>query len=438
MRHVIKVFYNLVLSVCVVLAIPFILVAVCVSEKRRLTLLPRLGMQSFKSVPAKRPVWVHALSVGEVLSIIPLVKSLGRYEKVVPLVFSASTLTGYRVAKQALGDSVAAVFFFPYDLIWCVKRVITRVNPCLFVLVESDLWPNFLWELKRKSVAAVIVNGRLSRSSLAGYRRIFILMKPVFSAVAAICVQSELDRDRYRQLGIPDKKLIVTGNMKFDCSSIDTSFADKEQMRKEMSIPIAGKVFVAGSTHDGEEAVLADVFIRLKELIDNLTLVVVPRDPKRAHAVSRLFLSRGFSCRILSSLMQEDPGAPDLGGSSNVCDVVVVSVMGLLAMVYSVADLTFVGGSLVNEGGHNPVEPAALGKPVLFGPHMDDFEPLAKMFVASGGAAQVQDAEALFSAAQLLLADDEKARGMGLKALQAVSNNKGAVEATIRVIERFL
>jgi 3-deoxy-D-manno-octulosonic-acid transferase len=413
-----------------VLALPLVLVNVLTSEKRKKTVLRRLGIQSLVRTSAIRPVWVHALSVGEVLASVPLVKRLRKTYYNRPLVFSISTLTGHEMAKKLLVSDVDSIFFFPYDFLWSVRKAIRNVTPSLFFLVESDIWPNFLYEMKRRRIPTILVNGRISPRSFSGYKRLSFFMRSVFSWISVICAQSELDAERFESIGAPQEKIRITGNLKFDQEIDCVSSNEIESSRQSLKIAPGHKILVAGSTHEGEESIIFDVFCRLKRKFHKLVLVIVPRNPERASAVCRLAAPSGRTVALMNGLKQVS--------SAGAIDVIVVDTMGVLGRLYALADIAFVGGSLVRSGGHNPLEPAALGKPILFGPDMSDFSSIAEMLIESGGAIRVSDGEGLFREVTALLGDNNKARRMGERASEVFQSNRGAVERTLKISEGFL
>ncbi|NVL89759.1 MAG: 3-deoxy-D-manno-octulosonic acid transferase, partial [Desulfobacterales bacterium] len=352
---------------------PFFVVKALTLEKRRATVLKRL-YPGFR-VPRfrKRPIWIHTLSVGEVLSAITLIKAIKEQYPDRALVCSVSTRSGYQVATKSLSKKADLIFFFPYDFLWVVRRFIRRINSVLFLLVETDLWPNFLHEMKRRQVPTILVNGRLSPRSFSGYKLLSFFMRPVFSGMSVVCAQSKLDAQRFEAVGTPAEKIKITGNIKFDQKIDLLSDEEIDTVRKSMKIKPGSKIFLAGSTHEGEESILVDVFSRLKKSFNELVLVIVPRDPKRAKAVYRLFVSSGHTVALMTDLKKISSTAS--------FDVIVVDAMGTLRRLYALADIAFVGGSLVKRGGQNPLEPAAFARPVIFGPDMNDFYSIAEMLI---------------------------------------------------------
>ncbi len=424
--------YNLLMAAGTTLLWPLLLPAAVASEKRRRTVLPRLGL--VRRPPAQiggpRPVWMHALSVGEVLSAVPLAKRLRDVLAPRPLFFSASTYTGFEMAVRRLDTTAHAVFYYPYDLPPCVRFVVGRVNPALFVLVESDIWPNFLWELHRRRVPSILVNARLSSRSLSGYRRVPSLSVPLFSSFAALCTQSPRDGRRFADLGIPPGKIVFTGNLKSDATAPprpDPALAHVENLIRRRA---ARHVVVAGSVHRAEAPPLADAFVKLKNRFDNVLFVVVPRDPRRSAAFRRQLENAKLTCRIFGDMAAN---SGDLGA-----DVLVFDRMGLLRDLYALAAVAIVGGSLAPLGGHNPLEPAAHARPVIFGPHMSDFAHIADKLKTAGGAVEVRDGIQLAEAAAALLEDPAKAAAAGEAARRVCETSGGAVEKTVAIIRGLL
>ena len=412
------------------LVLPFLLVAALTLKKRRVTVMERLGARL--NVPGfhKKPIWIHALSVGEVLAAVPLIEKIRSSCLDHPVVFSVSTMTGDEVAKKILKKHVDQIFFFPYDLIWAVRKVIHRVDPALFVLVESDIWPNFFYELKRRGVPSILVNGRLSPRSFAGYKALSFFMRPVFSTMSVICAQCKTDAQRFEAVGAPADRITITGNIKFDHEVRVRSDDEIVRLRQSMKIPSGRRILLAGSTHEGEEAILLDVFAQLRKQFRDLVLLIVPRDPERARAVCQLFASSGWSAGLMTDLKDVSPRVSS--------EVIVVDAMGMLGQLYALADISFVGGSLVKRGGHNPLEPAAFAKPIIFGPHMTDFAWIADTLIESGGAIEVTGRIDFFEAAAALLTDKVKARQVGEQAMRVFHNNKGAVDRTLEIMQGFL
>ena len=430
--------YNILFFIVMILGIPLIIPMVLISDKRRKTVLQRLGIVRLpRELIRKRPdtfdrkrVWIHALSVGEVISAIPLVKGLAEYSNARNIVLSASTKTGFDIAKKYLTDAVHSVFYFPYDLIFSVKYIVQRIDPAVVVIVETDIWPNFLFEMKKRQVPVILVNARLSKKSFIGYKRLGLFAKQVFLIFFHICTQSLEDAVCFQELGVPNDRITITGNVKFDGTHQIRGSQETDRLRQSLHIQNARKVFLAGSTHPGEESLVLDAFSKIKDHEDDLLLIVAPRNPERAGSVSRMFDSAGFSVGLMKELNKMSSGKR--------LDVIIIDTIGLLKKLYAIADITFIGGSLVNCGGHNPLEPAAFSKPIIFGHDMSDFADISRMLLDAGGAVRVKDAKDLYNTLVLLLENDKSASEMGRNALGVLTANKGAVEKTIKVIEPYL
>ena len=429
--------YNLLWIIGCLLAIPWLLVSVIVSPKRRKTVLQRLGLaiaSELRNLKTSNlnsdPLWVHALSVGEVLSAVTLARSLKQRYPDRPVVFSASTLTGYETACRQFGNDLDAVFYFPYDLIFSVRTVINRVHPGLVVIVETDIWPNFLFKMKQCAIPVVLVNARLSDRSYSRYRRFAKWTSPLFHCFSVICTQSVDDARRFMGLGFSADKVAITGNLKYDSAPDLVCQQMIHHLRQILSQTPYRRCLVAGSTHPGEEAIILEAFSRLRNEFPAICLILAPRDIERANEVSKLADSDGLTAQLLTQM--------EVAPSPNPPDVIVVNTIGHLKALYALCDVAFVGGSLLDFGGHNPLEPAAFAKPVLMGPHTRDVTESCHRLLAAGGAWVVHDATELAQAALTLLTNFERSQAMGNNAFQVLQENQGSLEKTMHVIERFI
>lgn len=424
--------YNAFLTVGLAAGLPFMMLAVLFSEKRRKTFFQRLGLTPLPDRIRRRtgggcgskPVWIHALSVGEVLSALPLVQSLKRKLNGRDIFFSVSTLTGFEVAQRRLKQVVDGLFFFPYDLPAAVRQRVRRIDPALVVMVETDVWPNFMRQLRRRCIPAVLVNARLSDRSFNRYRRLSGFFGGMYSAFAGVCTQSAADAERFIRLGVPAERVVTTGNIKFDQTPDPLSEAEHRRIQDGLGIVSTDRVLLAGSTHEGEEAIVRDVFIRLKKWFPDLKLIIAPRNPKRARQVVRVFTEAGASANRISKI--------DRGPEPERPAVLVVDTIGLLGRLYALAEVAFVGGSLIPAGGHNPLEAAEFAKPILFGPDMSDFKNIAQLLQQQGAALVVEDAEAFYQAAFRLFSQPAAARRMGRQAREVLNANRGALEKTLQ------
>ncbi len=417
--------YNALMIALACLCCPLWLPLVCLREKYRKTFLGRLWMQGLENSLASTEVWIHALSVGEVLSAEPLVKALAGKYGAENLVFTASTHTGHQTAMRVIAPHVRAVRHFPYDTLFSVNRALRVVRPRKIVIVETDLWPNFLFRLNRCRIPVYLANARLSGRSYRGYKRIAFVMQPIFCIFRRICVQAERDRERFLDLGLPAGKVVLAGNLKFDQPPVTLPDDERGRLQAALGLRAGEPVWVAGSTHPHEEEILGRALLKVREYGVDVALIIAPRDPKRADDVCDAFRRLGLEAITLGRLEnRERPSGA----------VVVIDRIGILRRLYALADVTFVGGSLVNEGGHNPLEPASVARPVLFGPHTDDFDWISRTLERAGGALRVSDAEQLGAEIEKLLKDKPKRDQIGNLAYGVFESHQGAVARTLTIV----
>ncbi len=319
--------------------------------------------------------WVHALSVGEVLSSLPLIAELKRLRPALEIVVSTSTETGMSIAVQRLEGTVDGFFFMPHDFPWITGRLLKRINPSLFVLIETDLWPNLLRWLKRRNVPTALVNGRMSPRSFRAFSRLGVFAGLMFEGLDLIFAQTEVDRMRYVSLGAPSGGVLAAGNLKFESSIPGGDGAETISIGADIGLESGRPVWVAGSTHDGEEPIVLGIHRRLRTLLPNLLVVIAPRNIGRGAEIAALARSMGFDC-ALRSRGEKAPGKA----------VYILDTLGELQRVYAVCDIAFLGGSFAQIGGHNPLEAVARGRPVCWGPHFFNFSEIAKDLLEAGCA----------------------------------------------------
>ncbi|MDR3629370.1 MAG: 3-deoxy-D-manno-octulosonic acid transferase [Desulfocapsaceae bacterium] len=415
------IIYNIAQILLIILVWPLIALTIAVRPRHWGHILKRLGWglcPDRRKEPGKKTVWVHALSVGEVTSSLPLVAGI-RKDLDVELVFSATTRTGTRMAAEIIAPHVDRLIPYPIDIIFVILHFIRIIRPDLFILVETDFWPNQLAALQRKKIPTLLVNGRISGKSMDSYRRFGFFFRPLFNSFSALGMQTAEDGRRLTAMGIDAGKIVNLGNLKFDSqpSSVIESGGNW---------PSAIRI-LAGSTHRGEEEMLMLAYGELKKAGRNLSLVIAPRDIARSPEVVRLATSLGLetSCR--------SQGWPD-----HQPDLLILDTIGELAACYRTCDIAFTGGSLVDEGGHNPLEPAVAGVPVLFGPHMEDFAEVASEMIAAGGAIRVADADALFHSLERLVDDSALRQATGQAAAAYVRGKQGVVGNHLDLIRKYL
>lgn len=388
--------------------------------------LHRLIWEESGRPPRPGGVWLHALSVGEVMSAVPLSQALRRVFPDRPLVVSASTEKGLALARAEMGGFADRVLSMPFDFWWSVRRMVDFIHPSVFVLVETDIWPGILGFLRARGIPPLLVNGRVSPRTALGYRRAAPLLRPVFDCFRLCLMQTERDRRRLLAPGLVDpERCEAVGNIKFDREwpPMDT----EERMGWLRRLRLSGEetVWVAGSTHPGEEAVLMDVYREIRRCLPSLRLVIAPRDITRAEELAAMARDKG-----LPAFLRSAPGP----GAAREAGIVLLDTVGELGRVYGLAAVAFVGGSLAPVGGHNLLEPAAFACPVLFGPCTHNFEDMAEALCEAGGGVRVQDRASLGAAVSALLSDEDHRRGAGAAARGFVMANQGALD---RIIERI-
>lgn len=401
--------------------VPGYLVRIKLWRKDSLYLRERLGMKLPGAKPEAPSLWIHAVSVGEVLSLRRLVSELRAKHPSWPIYFSTLTNTGYRVARQTL-SGVDEIFFVPLDFGCVVRRFFSTLRPRLFVLAESEFWPNLLHQARKNCQSVILINGRTSRRSYRKYRRWRRLLRPVLDNIDYFVVQTEMDRERLERLGVPKQKVEVAGNLKAEVRLPDVSTEEKRGLRAAFGLSAEKKIIVAGSTHRGEEAIILRALAGARKSRPDLVMVIAPRHPERSSEIERAALEIGLKVARRTRAGPENPW-----------DVLVLDTIGELAKFYALSDLAFVGGSLIPHGGQNLLEPAYYGKPLCFGKYMDNFGSLADDFVNSGAAKVVlgkEELEDLF-----LMKDDSALAEMGCRAKDLLSSMQGATAKTLQVIE---
>jgi 3-deoxy-D-manno-octulosonic-acid transferase len=380
--------------------------------------LGRLG----EGLPPEPRCWVHAVSVGESAAAVPLVEGIRRRWPELGIVVSTITPTGARIVGERLAGT-AVHRYFPIDLPRPVRRALDAARPRFFIAIETELWPNFLRALARRRIPAMIANGRISDRSFRRYRWVRGLMRRVLADVSVFAMQTDEDARRIIALGAPPSRVVVTGNLKSDLLP-EAAGDDPAGWRARLHLGAGARLWIAGSTHRGEETVVLDAFLRARTRCPELALLLAPRHPERAGEVEALIRERGLLAARRSRLPAD--GAPGA--------VIILDTVGELAALYALAEIVFVGGSLVPIGGHNVLEPAMRGKPVLVGPHMSNFREGAELLQRSGGGLVVKDAPELERELARLLEDRDLARRMGDAAREAFAGRQGAVSATLDLV----
>lgn len=419
--------YNILQLIFIPVFSPLLLVAALLIPRYRGRIISRLGFNlknNLSNPPAtEKTIWIHALSVGEVTSAKPLIHGLRKNHPSARIVLTVSTQSGEVIAKKLLSDLVDHIVPSPLDFLPVTVLFYARIKPHLFILVETDFWPNILLYLQYKKVPAVLVNGRVSEKSLTKYKRFGFFFRPIFHSFNYLCMQTKLDVTNMISMGIDKEKANVLGNLKFDTQA-DTVHQDPSSISN--LLPENRLIITAGSTHQGEEGILFDVVKELRTDYPALLLILAPRNPGRAGEISELARQRGLSIVLRSQ------------NRLATSDILLIDTIGELVSFYALSDIAFLGGSLVNKGGHNPIEPAILGKPVLFGPHMEDFHEIAVSLINEGGGERVDDAETLKRALNHLLSSKEQSHRRGTAAKGCVLKQRGVVEKHLKLFQTLM
>ncbi len=428
------VLYNLLLILLVIITIPFWLYKVLTKEKHRKGFWEKLGLGTeLNSVPNRGSgrIHVHAVSVGEVIAATPFIKELRQRHPEVRLTLSTVTPTGNEVARKRLPE-VDRILYSPFDLPWSVKRFIRSVQPDIYISVETELWPNFLREVKRSGARSLIINGRISPDAFKGYRRFRPFMKRVLANVDLFCMQSDEDAERIREIGAPAGSVTVTGNMKYDQKFIEMNHDTINSKMRLFGINTGGKVIVAGSTHPGEDETIISAYIECLKDDDKLRLIIVPRHIERTADIERIVKSKGLDVIRRTGLNNSEKNDVPYG------TVIVVDTIGELSTLYSIATVVIIGGSFIPHGGQNPLEAMYYRKPLIFGKYMFNFKQITEEILENGAGLMIEDSDSLKVALQGLLNNSSKQQEMGEKGYNIITKNRGAVERNIAIIEKFI
>ena len=424
--------YSLVTFAAIVVASPYFLYQAVRHRKYLGSLRQRLGSLPIGlNVDGEESIWIHAVSVGEALTVRALIEDLrARYPRL-RLLVSTTTMTGQQVARRTL-QQADGVFFVPFDWTFAVRRTLAVVKPRMFVMVETEIWPNLLRECRQRDIKTAIVNGRLSPRSFPRYKLVRPMMRRVLDHIDRFCVQSEDSARRFINLGADSARVVVTGSLKFDSLDLPSTAPQaraRDRVLRYFRLSPSRPVVVAGSTMKGEEAAVLRAFRRVRDSAPNTLLVLAPRNPERFGEAEQLARSEGWKVARRSDLaIDAEPRV----------DIVVLDTIGELATVYQLATIVFVGGSLVATGGHNVLEPAVFGKPIVFGPHMANFIEIADAFTTNGAGVQVHNGRELEDVFVSLMGDPVRRARLGAAARALVEANRGAKEKSVAVLAALL
>ncbi len=419
--------YNVLITLAFLMALPVLPLLLLGGERFRAGFRQRLGWYSTdNAIPSKapRPLWIHAASVGEVTSVRGLTEQLKRCFPDRAIILSTLTHTGNLTARQ--NPAIDRVIYLPLDLWWTVRRALTVFDPAVVIFIETEIWPNLLRQAHRKGLPTILLSGRVSEKAFNNYCRLTWFFKGVFRLLRACGMQSEIDRQRIIRLGAAPNRVLITGNLKH-AAVLNSGTAAGHDVCEQR--PAGSWIWVVGSSHRGEEEIVCAAFKTLKQRFSRLRMILAPRHPQRFAEVEKLLVASGVSFEKKSSTGTHREFQHD---------VLFLDTIGDLERFYADADLAFVGGSLVDAGGHNLLEPARLGKPVFFGPYTSNVKMLALKLTQNGGGFEVRGAEDLVREISGLLSDPQKRRLAGAKAYEVAATDNTVIDQSLNIVASYL
>ena len=424
--------YSVLVLIVAVIASPWFIYQAVRYKKYVGSLGQRMGYLPVSfNIDGDASIWIHAVSVGEVLTARPLISDLKRRYPNLRMFLSTTTMAGQQLARRNI-QNVDAVFYFPFDLGFVVRRTLDLVRPKLFIMMETEIWPNLLRECRERGIKTAVVNGRLSARSYPRYRMIRPMMRRVLEHIDKFLVQSEESARRFIDLGADPARVVVTGSLKFDSLELSSTALQaraRDRVLRYFRVAASRPVIVSGSSMKGEEASVLRAFRRVRVASPNTLLVLAPRNPERFAEAEQLARAEGWKVARRSDLaVDAEPRV----------DIVILDTIGELATVYQIATIVFVGGSLVATGGHNVLEPAVFGKPIVFGPHMENFLEIADAFVSNGAGVQLSSEAELEEAFLSLMSDPVRRARLGAAARALVEANRGANDKSVTVLATLL
>ena len=426
-----RTLYNILFTIGFILSSPYYFMRMRRRGNWQQGFAERFGRYDTKlkqAITNRDTIWMHAVSVGEVNVCTQLIRALEPRLPNLKIIVSTTTTTGMGELRSKLPNHISKIYY-PIDRRLYVNRALASIRPLAIVLVEAEIWPNFLWRARKLGIPVFLVNARLSDHSYRGYRRFRLLFRPIFAMLAGVGAQNEADAAKLRQLGCRPEAVRIVGSLKFDAAKLDEHrLLDVPALLRKAGMRPGARLLVGGSTHAGEEAILAEQFLRLRQRFPDLFLVLVPRHFERSREVGREVAARGLKCVYRTEVMAHTRLKP------GEADCLIVNSTGELKHFYKHATVIFVGKSLTAEGGQNPIEPGALGKAMVFGPNMQTFAEVVRSFLQHRGAVQVRNAAQLERELGELLADKARREQLGRHALEVVRENLGAVIRTVDMI----
>ncbi|MBU1932473.1 MAG: 3-deoxy-D-manno-octulosonic acid transferase [Candidatus Omnitrophica bacterium] len=416
--------YDIAFIIFGIIYLPYLIV----TKRYRYGFLERLGFlpEAIKSKSSKgKIIWLHAVSMGEMKTASILAPLLRKTFPRHTLLFSSVTHTGNKVART-IATREEGVFYLPFDISFITDRVVRTLKPELFLCLETELWPNLISSLHKASAKIILVNGRISNRSYFSYRKIKFIISGILQKFCLMLMQSEQDAVRILTLGSPKDRVHVTGNLKFDLLLLGPDSGRKE-IRSKLRLQESDILFVAGSTHRGEDEIILECYSGLKKEYQGLRLLIAPRHVERTQEIEDLIAKNGFHASRYSRLSNDERRTTN-------DEIFILDTIGNLKTIYAAADIVFIGGSLVRKGGQNPIEPASLSRPVIIGKFMFNFQDIVMSFIENEACVQVGDKEELCSSIRLLMTDPTERKKIGLKARGVVEKNSGSSQRTVDLI----
>jgi 3-deoxy-D-manno-octulosonic-acid transferase len=441
MNRVVRGLYNILFSVLFVLSAPYYFFRLGRRGSHqegfpwRRGFSQRFGKYDSKlkqAITNRHRLWMHAVSVGEVNVSTQLIQAMETRLPNLKIIISTTTTTAMEGMQTKLPSHVSKIYY-PIDRRGWVARALGTIRPEAIVLVEAEIWPNFLWRANQMQIPIFLINARLSPNSYRGYKRFGFLFRPLFASFTGVGAQNEEDAAKLRTLGCRPEAIQIVGNLKFDAAPLEEKRPlDVRAMLQQLGVAADAPMIVGGSTHAGEEAILAEQFSQLRKRFPGLFLVLVPRHMERSREIGKLLEERGIKFSYRSEITARTQYRP------NEIECLIVNTTGELKYFYEPATIVFIGKSLTAKGGQNPIEPAALGKPTVFGPNMQNFADVVRCFLVKDGAVQVRDSSQLEPALMELLSDASRREQLSRNALEVVRENQGAVYRTLDMIAKHL
>ncbi|OGP68477.1 MAG: hypothetical protein A2W27_01865 [Deltaproteobacteria bacterium RBG_16_44_11] len=428
-----QILYNAVLVIAAIFILPYYLITMVFKGKYRKSLIPKLGGKQAKILAGLKDgprVWIHAVSVGEVTAAAPIVAALKLKKPDIKVIFSTSTETGQEMARRHIFGADAFIYF-PLDIPYVVRKIIKSAKPSVFVMIETELWPNFLKACKAQGIKTLIVNGRISLRSYSKYRWTNFFWKKILNDLSAAAMISEIDASRLKKIGMSPEKIQVMGNAKYDALASTASSGLREEISRRLSTQKDDRFFVAGSTHPGEEEIIIRVYAEILALYPEFKLIIVPRHIERTSSIIELLQKNGFTDIITMTEINNSKARTSER-------VIVVDVIGELFKIYSLATIVYCGGSLVNRGGQNILEAAAWGKIIFYGPSMEDFSEEKTLLEEAGCGVTVRNAKDLLRKILQALEKPAELEKRGARGKVVVAANMGAAVRYAEIISRLI